>query len=207
MSQIWLKRQENYYSTRGFGDESANLEDRTKHFMKYIGSPPKFVLVCGCSDGSFVEYLAGLGFQSVGVDLPSVIQKTRLRLDGFYPNCAFEALNLDTVEDLKPEWTEKFDVVCAAEIIEHLIYDFPFLVKMNRYVKPGGIIILTTPNIERTWIYPHLRIYPLKSLRRLFKLAEFKVIKSSSYKGTNLMVGRKNVKSAMDHGGCRKTAA
>lgn len=187
MSQIWVKFQENHYSTKGFGDELANLEDRKEHFMKYIGSPPRSVLVCGCSDGAFVEYLAGLGFQSVGVDLPAVIQKARQ----LKPNCEYEALNLDTVEDLKPEWKEKFDVVCAAEIIEHLIYDFPFLVKMNRYLKREGIIILTTPNIERTWIYPHLRIYPLESLRRLFGLAEFEVIELFTYGGTNLMVGRK----------------
>jgi SAM-dependent methyltransferase len=40
-----------------------------------------------------------------------------------------------------------FDVVTATEVIEHLEHDRDVLREIHRVTKPGGLVILTTPNI------------------------------------------------------------
>lgn len=41
---------------------------------------------------------------------------------------------------------EKFDVVFAGELIEHLVNFEAFLASAKRHLKPGGKLVLTTPN-------------------------------------------------------------
>jgi len=42
---------------------------------------------------------------------------------------------------------ESFDVVYAIEVIEHLKNPYDFIREMHRVVKPGGMAVITTPNI------------------------------------------------------------
>lgn len=42
---------------------------------------------------------------------------------------------------------KKFDVVVAGEIIEHVFDTDLFIQKIKKLLKPGGILILTTPNV------------------------------------------------------------
>jgi 2-polyprenyl-6-hydroxyphenyl methylase/3-demethylubiquinone-9 3-methyltransferase len=42
----------------------------------------------------------------------------------------------------------KYDVVLATEVIEHVAHPDAFLVKIARLVRPGGFVVLTTPNGE-----------------------------------------------------------
>lgn len=44
------------------------------------------------------------------------------------------------------ELGEQFDVVFAGELIEHLVNFEAFLVAARRHLKPGGKLVLTTPN-------------------------------------------------------------
>jgi SAM-dependent methyltransferase len=41
----------------------------------------------------------------------------------------------------------EFDAVCSVEVAEHLENRFDYFREINRVLKPGGILILTTPNI------------------------------------------------------------
>ncbi|GAB4150633.1 MAG: hypothetical protein Kow00107_01150 [Planctomycetota bacterium] len=40
-----------------------------------------------------------------------------------------------------------FDAVCAVEVVEHLENRFDYFRELNRVLKPGGLAIITTPNI------------------------------------------------------------
>jgi ubiquinone/menaquinone biosynthesis C-methylase UbiE len=40
-----------------------------------------------------------------------------------------------------------FDVVCSIEVIEHIEDQFQLMREIFRIIKPGGILVLTTPNI------------------------------------------------------------
>ena len=60
----------------------------------------------------------------------------------------FQHFNVE--KDPFPYENDKFDLVIFAEIIEHLLND-PCSVfrEIKRVLKPGGILILTTPNVAR----------------------------------------------------------
>jgi 2-polyprenyl-3-methyl-5-hydroxy-6-metoxy-1,4-benzoquinol methylase len=76
------------------------------------------------------------GFGAVGAD---VDQEAETQLGK-----AFQRVNLD--EPL-PWQDQAFDAVFSTEGIEHLENHFSFLREVCRILKPGGLLILTTPNI------------------------------------------------------------
>lgn len=56
---------------------------------------------------------------------------------------AFEKVNLDA----PLPWTDQsFHAVISTEGIEHLENHFSFLREAHRILKPGGVLVLTTPN-------------------------------------------------------------
>lgn len=55
------------------------------------------------------------------------------------------------VVDLNGPWLygdASFDVIRACEIIEHLENPWDFFRKAHRILRPGGLLILTTPNVQ-----------------------------------------------------------
>lgn len=76
------------------------------------------------------------GFDAVGADIDPEAA-TRLG-----PH--FQKANLDAE---LPWPAESFDAVISTEGIEHLENQFSFLREIHRTLKPGGVLVLTTPNI------------------------------------------------------------
>jgi len=61
---------------------------------------------------------------------------------------AFDMLNVDVERDRFPFPDEHFDVALCCELIEHLTRDpMHMLIELNRVLKWGGLLIVTTPNI------------------------------------------------------------
>ena len=61
---------------------------------------------------------------------------------------SFEMLNVDVERDRFPFPDEHFDVALCCELIEHLTADpMHMLIELNRVLKWGGLLIVTTPNI------------------------------------------------------------
>jgi 2-polyprenyl-3-methyl-5-hydroxy-6-metoxy-1,4-benzoquinol methylase len=103
-----------------------------------LGLPPGARVLDAPCGGSPALTLALLerGFSAVGADLDQEAQ-TRL-------GKAFERVNLDGP---LPWLDQTFDAVFSTEGIEHLENHFSFLREMCRILKPGGFLVLTTPNI------------------------------------------------------------
>jgi 2-polyprenyl-3-methyl-5-hydroxy-6-metoxy-1,4-benzoquinol methylase len=76
------------------------------------------------------------GFAAIGADL-DLEAKTHL-------GKAFAKVDLDAP---LPWPDQTFDAVFSTEGIEHLENHFSFLREMGRILKPGGVLVLTTPNI------------------------------------------------------------
>jgi len=89
------------------------------------------VLEVGCASGRFLEYLRQRGWEVHGLELQPKGQPYIVAGDASRP------------------WpfTCQYDVVIAAEVIEHLVDTDGFLRECAAHVKPGGRLILTTPNL------------------------------------------------------------
>lgn len=94
------------------------------------------ILDAPCGSGALAAALAERGFAAVGADLDTEAAAML--------GPAFSQVNLN--ESLP--WKEQtFDAVFSTEGIEHLENHFSFLREICRILKPGGVLLLTTPNI------------------------------------------------------------
>lgn len=65
------------------------------------------------------------------------------------PDIPLHVLDLDSefAETIAAD-TGRFDAIVAIEIIEHLENPFRFVRECSKLLKPGGLLFLTTPNVE-----------------------------------------------------------
>ena len=109
--------------------------------------PPARILDVGCSDGLLGERLRACGHTVVGVDITKH-EGVGERLDEFY-----EA-NLD--EGLPQEAGDGFDVVLAADVLEHTRRPDLLLEEFRTRLAPNGTVIASVPNFAH-W-YPRARV-------------------------------------------------
>ena len=104
------------------------------------------ILDIGCGGGLLCEPLAALGGTIVGADpAPGAIEAARLHARG-------SGLAIDyrgTTAEALAAAGERFDIVLAMEVIEHVADHDVFLDRCAALVGPGGLMILST--INRTW--------------------------------------------------------
>ena len=111
------------------------------------------LLDVGCGTGAFTIGAARRGYRSLGLSWDARNQTVAAeRAKICKANSAeFEVLDvrhLDTREDLK----NKFDVAICLENIEHIIDDKKLMIDIAACLKPGGRLLLTTPNL----LYRHI---------------------------------------------------
>lgn len=120
---------------------------RSRLMDRYVGKDAK-VLDVGCGDGIYLEYMSRLTVREAlcGTEA-SQIRTDRVRARGF--NCH----KVDSC--LLPFDAGTFDVVTLFEVIEHLKPEdaHVMLSEIRRVLKPGGVLIGSTPN------YPAKRAY------------------------------------------------
>ncbi|HEX5871697.1 MAG TPA: class I SAM-dependent methyltransferase [Longimicrobium sp.] len=90
----------------------------------------------GCGSGLLWPHVRPHFGRYVGVDV--------VRYDGFPPEGEFIALDLDRGDAPLPDGVA--DVAAGVETIEHLENPRAFVRMLTRLVKPGGWIVITTPN-------------------------------------------------------------
>jgi SAM-dependent methyltransferase len=104
----------------------------------------KRVLDIGAGKGHMVQHL-GDHVRSLGGVPAEVLSACDLFPEFFlYEEVPCE--RMEFVHEL-PYASESFDIVYAIEVIEHLKNPYDFIHEMHRTVKPGGMAIITTPNI------------------------------------------------------------
>jgi ubiquinone/menaquinone biosynthesis C-methylase UbiE len=104
-------------------------------------NPEAILLDCGCREGANTLLLS-----------QKVSARKTFGLDYNYGVLRLAAQQniLPMQSDLNrsiPVSENTFDVIIASDVLEHLINPFIFLVEMYRVLKPGGYVVLDTPNL------------------------------------------------------------
>jgi 2-polyprenyl-6-hydroxyphenyl methylase / 3-demethylubiquinone-9 3-methyltransferase len=103
------------------------------------------VLDIGCGAGLLCEPLARLGAQMIGVD-PSASNIAAAKLHADRGHLAID-YRCTTVEQMDAR--ERFDIVLAMEVVEHVSDIGLFLSRCAAMLKPGGMMVVSTLN--RNW--------------------------------------------------------
>ena len=99
----------------------------------------KRLLDVGCATGFFMEAAADDGFEVRGVEFSSIaisLARPDIR----------ERIVRGDVNELSSRETEKFDVVTAFDIIEHLQNPAKFLQELREILKPGAVLAISSPD-------------------------------------------------------------
>lgn len=147
--------------------------------------PPKShkgrILDVGCGGGVYLHTLKKNGWDVYGVEMSAKavgFAKEKMEL----PNIKY-----GTLEEAKYPG-EYFEVVLMSHVIEHLFDPARTLHEVNRLLKKGGLLIITTPNIAsvnfkifgKYW-FPletprHLNLFGESTLRKILQNSGFKVV-------------------------------
>ncbi len=138
--------EQRYGQVRPNAAESS--DDRVTLMMKLVERLKKqgagSILDVGCTDGFLSQKFRDMGLYTIGIDASaSAVETARARTD--------EAYVADTGKEALPLPNDKVELIWAGEIIEH-IFDTEFFVEeLLRVTKPGGRLVLSTPNLG-AWI-------------------------------------------------------
>jgi SAM-dependent methyltransferase len=137
------------------------------------------VLECGLAKGGFLDSIHGEGAECFGIDINP----------RNFPGVNFKQTDLNLGF---PDFGTKFDLIFAGEIMEHLFDDKRFLKSVSDNLNPGGLIIITVPNmffsLNRIKMFfgqmpkfayenYHYHMYSKKTLSELFKEINFIFLK------------------------------
>jgi 2-polyprenyl-3-methyl-5-hydroxy-6-metoxy-1,4-benzoquinol methylase len=110
-----------------------------ERLLALAGSPER-ALDIGCSSGYLARRLVERGATVVGIDVDEeAVQEARKICEQVLIG------DVETMELPLPEGS--FDLVLAGDVIEHLRDPERFLARIRPLLRPGGRLVLTTPNV------------------------------------------------------------
>ncbi|MFF5359759.1 methyltransferase domain-containing protein [Streptomyces scabiei] len=161
---------------------------------------PRTVLDIGCGDGTAAATAAPLltGHRVVGVDWSQdALRRARTRIP--------YAIRGELTDGGLPLRAESADAVLFSEVIEHLVDPDAALDEIRRVLRPGGHLMLSTPNLAAwynralllagvqpvfsevslrgihgrpgTEVVGHLRLYTARALREFVAASGFEVVR------------------------------
>jgi cyclopropane fatty-acyl-phospholipid synthase-like methyltransferase len=136
-----------YYDAR-FGALSQDLNEEEKRRLQVIqgaveklkSDKPLHIADFGCGRGWLSKALHAYG-SVTGFDLS---EKAIANARSSFPDIQFEQLN---AEEVVPEtYQNQFDLLVSSEVLEHTLDQKGYLQNCASLLKPGGHLILSTPN-------------------------------------------------------------
>lgn len=178
---------EEYFSGKEYGNYLSdkkniqnNFQKRLDVILKYIPETKgKKLFEIGCAYGFFLELAKRYFYKAVGIDVSSDSIKY-----------ARQVLMVDAIDGdfLNYKLSEKYDVFCMWDTIEHLKKPHLFIDKIAQHINKDGILAITTGDMDsinarfrgNKWrqIHPptHLHYFSQKTLSALLQKHGFRVV-------------------------------
>lgn len=150
------------------------------------------VLDIGCGVGTIDFFLASKGKNVTGIEISSnAVKIARLNAKQFMLDKKILFINASFPSKIP---AIKYDLVIFSEVIEHLKDDSKAIKDIWRVLKPGGLLIITTPSksapLYRLGLLSnfdkevgHLRRYTLSDLSNLVKNSGFQILETGKHEG------------------------
>lgn len=172
--------------TAGYVPLNARPYGGHELLLALAGSPQR-VLDVGTSSGYLARRLAAAGASVVGIDVDEQAAKEAQEV------C--EQVLVGDVETMElPFEAHSFDVVLCGDLIEHLREPERFLTRVRTLIRPGGRLVLTTPNVANwairlallagRWRYTqrgildrsHTHLFTKKTLEQTLERAGYRIL-------------------------------
>jgi 2-polyprenyl-3-methyl-5-hydroxy-6-metoxy-1,4-benzoquinol methylase len=173
-----------------FGGSEDTIRRIQKPFVEFFRSSAP-VLDIGCGRGIFLQLLSDAGIQACGID-HSEEALAACRQKGFSVHC-------EDARSYLSKQPERFGGIFCSHVIEHMAYEdaLVFIDLCYRALRPGGLLLLVTPNPEDIcimsdifWLDPtHVRPYPKLLLETMLESAGFRVRLARQFLGSWRLVG------------------
>jgi len=121
------------------------LRHLTDKILKLVDLPGGRALEVGCGAGRIAIALARRGFQVDGLDVvPRVVEQAAQLAAAAGVDARFFVADFTKSDPRFPD--ETYDLVVCSEVLEHVEPWREVVGNIARVLKPGGLLVLTTPN-------------------------------------------------------------
>lgn len=154
---------------------------RLAALTKYLDADQPSILDVGCSVGASVEAGVRMGWRSAGVDVSQAAVNY----------CCEQGLDCRKISDHRlPYDDNSFDIVTSWHVIEHVDCAATTLAEWYRVVKPGGILVLETPDSQclkarrlgagyrSFWPFDHLYTFTRSNMSEFLERTGFEILPS-----------------------------
>jgi SAM-dependent methyltransferase len=168
---------------------NTRLEEITAEFSGFRKN--NRLLDIGCGAGALLAVARKNGWNAQGLDVsPSAVKHVR--------ELGFEVYEGELKNAAFP--SEHFDVVTAAELLEHLSDPQPLLQEVARILRPGGLFWTTTPHARGLsgrmlglkwrciWPPEHLQLFSVRGLKTLLRDAGFRQLRIDTTGGNPIEI-------------------
>jgi 2-polyprenyl-3-methyl-5-hydroxy-6-metoxy-1,4-benzoquinol methylase len=175
---------ESYFESWGIREDKNLFQMKQRTFILRLKAleriiPPGKILDVGCATGFFLEVAKMRGWDIYGIEInPHAVRLAR-KQNG-------SRIYQGSIEEAKLE-RSFFDAIAMSDVLEHMVDPLASLQRANAILKPGGLIAITTPNLNSITAHllggkwPHFKVehqfyFSPHSLSDLLERAGFKTL-------------------------------
>jgi len=191
LTAVHIQRLWDWYGSNSYAESTYFCYQNGEgiaNFLETTGRLKGKILDYGCGAGHLLDRLLKRNLQCYGVDSSTQsIEKVKNKFSIYSDR--LEVRVIDNI--VAPYPKDYFDVITCIETLEHIPDDLiaPLLSELKRLLKPGGLLIITTPfaeNLEANLVYcpycdseyhkwQHMRTLTMDSMRSLLQPHDFQI--------------------------------
>lgn len=129
-----------------YSDKTAQyFANARKDILPLLPAHCATVLELGCGSGATLKWLKAEQRCQVTYGIELFAEAAALAADGV------DVVLQGDIERMEPEWPQAhFDLILCLDVLEHLVDPWHVLTRLVAYLKPGGRVIASIPNV-RNW--------------------------------------------------------